>query len=1358
MPRTDFAQQLTSIAILALAYAMAAAASLKLAVVQGHVGTAWIPAGIALAALLIRGVHLWPGVLLGSAIAVTLSGVPVWAAIMVAIGATLEAVIGFWLLGRYAIGANILQSVKGVLCLLGPVGLLATAVSATIGTMAMQAADTLPPGGLGFAWRSWWLGDALGIAFFTPLIIAWHVDLPTRLAAVQRALTNRRALLVTVPVLTALLSFVVYSDTHLFQQSPLVAVGPVAVVAAVFSGAKAVTLGSVLVAAIAVWATHLGLGPFVAGTPDDAALSMQAHGFALAASTLLVVAARVERERAEQSAQGSQALFETLFRGSPIPMVIARLTDGRFFEANEAAQRLFGYTREEVIGKTTLDLGTWPNTTGRDALIQQLRTAGRADDVELQLRRSDGALLDVLYSARVVEFQGHPCTIATIHDITARKQAADQIRESESRFRSVWETTSDSALIVDSHSIIRFANPAISELTGYRTDEVVGQPLTLLQPDRMKGRHEHGMQRYLDSGERRLDWRGAEIIVRHRDGRDIPVEIVFSEMQLEGERCFVGFLRNIEKRKAAERALRKSEERFARVFNSSPGPINVANLKTGIYREVNPAWSDVYGWARDEAVGKSSVDLGIWLRAEDRADMRGELFAGRKVRGREYRVRRKDGRAIDILLDAERIDWEGEEAILVQTTDISALKAAEQAARRSDERFAKVFHSSPDAIVISRLQDGTYIDVNEAWQKLCGYSRADVLGRTALDLGIWVDPADRLKLLERLQQGATVRDFEFKLRRRDGSVALALLSGEIIEEGDDRLLLALLMDITEKKRAEVQLRESERRFADVLEAAGEYVWETDHESRFTFVSARVEKVLGYKPEEIIGKKSTDFMPPDEVDRVREWFRHNHVQGQPLRGFEHMSRTKDGRIIWQLVSAVPVFDAGGKRLGNRGTGLDITERKLAEQRIEELATRDSLTLLPNRRLLTDRLSQGILSAQRNETLLAVLFIDLDRFKTINDSLGHAAGDDLLKGVAQRLSELMRRGDTLARLGGDEFVVLLEQMKEPEDAGLVSQKIINALSEPFVVGGHVLNTSASIGVSVFPGDAVDADTLMRNADMAMYFAKERGRHNYQFYSQEMNARAIERLTMENTLRHAVDRGELELHYHPKFRLSDGVLVGAEALLRWRHPTLGLIQPDRFIPVAEETGLIVSIGEWVLAEACVQASEWNKRGNLIPVAVNLSVGQFNKSLARMVRDALVFAGLTPGALELEITESLLMRNVDEHARTLRQISQLGVRIAIDDFGTGYSSLAYLRRLHIDTLKIDQSFVRDVENNLDDAAIIEAIVAMARSLKLSVVAEGVETALQQRTLRDLGCDHGQGYFFSKPLPAAEFEARYLS
>ena len=354
--------------------------------------------------------------------------------------------------------------------------------------------------------------------------------------------------------------------------------------------------------------------------------------------------------------------------------------------------------------------------------------------------------------------------------------------------------------------------------------------------------------------------------------------------------------------------------------------------------------------------------------------------------------------------------------------------------------------------------------------------------------------------------------------------------------------------------------------------------------------------------------------------------------------------------------------------------------------------------------------------------------------------------------------MRKGDTLARIGGDEFVIVLEALRAAEDAGAVAQKIIAVLSEPYTIDGNSLTTSASVGISVFPGDAADGSTLVRNADMAMYFAKEHGRRNYQFYSEEMNARAVEKLTMESTLRQALDREEFELYYHPKFHLADGKLAGVEALVRWNHPELGVVGPGRFIQITEETGLIVPLGEWVLNRACRQSRDWQEQFGLnIPMAVNLSVGQFNKGLTRTVRDALARAGLAPAALELEITESMLMKNVDENIDVLRRLSDFGVAIAIDDFGTGYSSLAYLRRFHIDTLKIDQSFVRDVDTNLDDAAIIEAIIALGHSLKLTVVAEGVETEEQRRQLLDLKCDQCQGFLFGEPVSAATFEGRYL-
>ncbi|MCY7388195.1 MAG: EAL domain-containing protein, partial [Burkholderiales bacterium] len=849
-----------------------------------------------------------------------------------------------------------------------------------------------------------------------------------------------------------------------------------------------------------------------------------------------------------------------------------------------------------------------------------------------------------------------------------------------------------------------------------------------------------------------------EILALHREGHAFPVEIVFSEIPVDGRRGFVGFMRDISKRKVADLKLRRSQSLFSTVFSASPIPIVFSRLTDGRYVEANEACFALFGYRREEVIGRTTVELGVWPDPAQREQLLGQLRADGRADNLEICLRRRGGENIDVLYSAQVIEFLGEPCIVATIFDVTSRKRAEQERHLSDERFAKIFHCSPDAIVISRLDNGIYVELNEAWAELSGYSRAEQIGRSSKELDIWVEPVQRDELLAQLAVSGRVRDFEFRLRRKNGDVADSLLTGEVIELHGERCLLAILVNVTERNRSTRRLRESERRFADVVDAAGEYVWETDNESRYTYVSARIERVLGYATADVIGKVAYDFMPPEEVARLRNWFDARPDPGTPIRNLEHMSVTKDGRQIWQQVSGVPIFNASGQRIGFRGTGLDITERKLAEQRIEELATRDALTQLPNRRLLTDRLSQGIMAAQRSGGLIAALFIDLDRFKTINDSLGHAAGDELLRAVADRLQQQMRKGDTLARIGGDEFVVVLEALRVPEDAGAVAQKIIAVLSEPYRIAGNTLTTSASVGISVFPGDAPDGLTLVRNADMAMYFAKEHGRRNYQFYSEEMNARAVEKLTMESTLCRALEREEFELYYHPKFNLVDGKLMGVEALVRWNHPELGVVGPARFIQILEETGLIVAVGEWVLNRACRQSRDWSEAYKRdIRMAVNLSVGQFSKGLTRTVHDALVGAELPPERLELEITESVLMKNVDENIDVLRRLSDLGVSIAIDDFGTGYSSLAYLRRFHVDTLKIDQSFVRDVDTNLDDAAIIEAIVALGHSLKLTVVAEGVETDAQRRQLLALNCDQCQGFLFGEPIPAVEFEALYL-
>ncbi|HWH49611.1 MAG TPA: EAL domain-containing protein, partial [Burkholderiales bacterium] len=566
---------------------------------------------------------------------------------------------------------------------------------------------------------------------------------------------------------------------------------------------------------------------------------------------------------------------------------------------------------------------------------------------------------------------------------------------------------------------------------------------------------------------------------------------------------------------------------------------------------------------------------------------------------------------------------------------------------------------------------------------------------------------------------------------------------------------------TARRGAEKALRDSEQRFRDIAQAAGEFVWENDNEGRFTYLSPRVAEALGYTAEELVGHSAAEFMPAEEPERVRQWLADNMKPDRSFRGLEYRINSKSGAMLWLHISGVATLDEQGRFTGHRGTARDVTAIKESEARISYLATRDPLTELPNRMLFNDRLEQGIINSRRKGDALAVLFIDLDRFKNINDSLGHHIGDLLLREVSSQMAACIRKGDTLSRLGGDEFVVTLEGLTQAEDAAQVARKIIRAFAKPLNVGGHALTTTCSIGISIFPNDAEDGRELMKNADTAMYHAKEQGRNNFQFFSHEMNLRAVERHQLETEMRRALELNQFVLHYQPQADIHTGKIVGMEALIRWQHPERGLVPPSSFIPVAEESGLIELIGRWALQTACGQNREWQAAGlPPLKVAVNISTRQFNdpKGFASEVTRLLNVTGLDPRYLVLEMTESILLRNVDENIAVLRRLGKLGTHLAVDDFGTGYSSLAYLKQLPLDTLKIDRTFVRDIETDSEDAAIIAAIIAMAHGLDVRVTAEGVETKGQMEALRKLGCDEFQGYLLSGPLPAADFAAQFLA
>jgi len=694
---------------------------------------------------------------------------------------------------------------------------------------------------------------------------------------------------------------------------------------------------------------------------------------------------------------------------------------------------------------------------------------------------------------------------------------------------------------------------------------------------------------------------------------------------------------------------------------------------------------------------------------------------------------------------------------LTEERESHGRQAAEKALRESEEMFRTMSASAQDAIILIG-DDGRVSFWNAAAEAIFGYAQAEVQGR---DLCACIVPAAchaafvaGLARFRISGEGQMVgKTTELLARRKDGGEFPVEVSISAVRSAGRWNAIAIVRDISDRKRAEEKLRQAQRAFDHTTEG----IMVTDARVNLVAVNKAFTTITGYAESDALGKNPRMLASGrQDANFYRNMWASIRQTG--VWSGEIWNRRRDGEVFpeWLTISAVE--DSDGRVSHYVGVFRDITSAKRSQEALDFLAHHDSLTELPNRLLCKSRLEHALQRARRKDAQLAVLFVDLDRFKSVNDSLGHPVGDELLRTVARYMAGRLRGDDTLARMGGDEFVILLEHEVSAHGIAAVARKIIDLFAMPVRVDHHELFITASVGISLYPADGEDADTLLRNADLAMYQAKAQGRNNFQFYAPTLTLAANERLQLDNALRRALDQGELRLAYQPQVDMSTGELVGVEALARWNHAEMGAVPPDRFIPVAEEIGLIAKLGQWALHEACCQVATWRREGLQVPhVAVNLSMRQLeDESLVSMVAEVLALNGLRPESLELELTESAIMRQTDQALAAMEGLRQLGVRLSVDDFGTGYSSLSYLKQLPLHRLKIDRSFVHDLTKDANDEAIARAIIRLGQSLGLEVVAEGVETEDRCSWLLREGCRIGQGYFYGRALPPGEIYKQY--
>jgi len=1006
-------------------------------------------------------------------------------------------------------------------------------------------------------------------------------------------------------------------------------------------------------------------------------------------------------------------------------------------------RNFLGYSESEVLGSGIMRTVAPESFEATQEAMQAAFETGAAEEEAFLLAKSGAKIPCYLKGVRIA-YQNQTCILGIAIDITKRKRAEENVRLQTAAL----ESAANAVLITDARGTIQWVNRAFTALTGYSFDEALDQTPRLLKSGKQDRVFYESLWKTIAAGD---VWSG-EIINRRKNGELYTEEMTIGPVRsTSGDITnFIAIKQDVSERKRAE----EEKHKLISLVENSADFIGIGSL-SGETLYVNAAGRKLTGVDDGPLPGHVSEfhPQAAWKEISE-VGLPAIMNEGHWDAETQFR-NVKTGESIDMEMSFFLVRNAATEEPLCMCTvsrDIRERKRAQREILFKNALLESQTEATLDGILAVDASNKVILS-NQRFQNIWAIPPQMIQeGDDARLLRYVVDQVENSgQFLEKVQFLYDHPDQKSKdeIRLKGGRVLDRYSSPLIDATGKYLGRIWYFRDVTET----IHARERLQLWSQVLEHSAEGIFVCDPQERILLVNKAFEKLTGFSAGEIVGKTPRTLQSGRQDQAFYKEMWTSVLQTGKWQG-EIWNRRKNGEFYVEWLSISAIVNSQGAVTHYIGIFADITSRKQDQDRILHLAHYDALTNLPNRALLLDRIEQVTKAAQRRNAKVAVLFVDLDRFKDVNDSLGHDIGDLLLRTLAERFSHVIRSEDTLARIGGDEFVAVIQGLREGQDAAVIARELLSCLIQPIILKGYEVTVTASIGISIYPDDTAHAQELIRNADAAMYQAKRSGRNAYHFYTSDLNTRALEMLSIESALRRAIERQEFVLHYQPQVDINAGSLIGAEALVRWKHPELGLVMPGKFISIAEERGLIVSIGNWVLEEAARQSAKWQKTGLSFPIAVNVSAVQFRQpDFFERLADCVRSHGIHPSRLELELTESIVMRNAATTIEILRKLHEAGFQLSIDDFGTGYSSLSYLRRFPVDKIKVDQSFMASVTNDEVARGIVAAIIGLARSLHLKVIAEGVQTREQLEILRDQNCDEAQGFLFSPALPADQFE-----